>query len=251
MKASFNETVLKILNEQKYQVTARQVLYRRYGKQVADQMIAKIRARGKDSYLEKKYALPDYSEKNLDKVIPVIFKDFSANEYATDGQSTPLAKNIKKKYWGTGKETNQIQINTLRPSSETEGVTKELNGGPAQYHGHHGENDPFDPLGHEITHTLTPYSNFNLDLKLQTEIVPVLGEIKRWYYQRTGILLDADATDREIDIFIDYVKKHNGFNRAPYGERIDYEKLLKTSEGKEVFKRLVKQNLHNTNTMVA
>lgn len=248
----FDKFCNQILQEQ-YTITAREVLYRRYGKDVADSMIAKIKARGKDPYLEKKYALPDYSNKNLDRVVDVIFTDFGEEEsYGGENTVTP-AKTIKA-YAADGgpfapPDENRIlfnrkQMNLNYPSK------RELEGGPAQVT-HPEKNEPLDTLGHEVTHTLQKGSTYNMSNLLQTEFAPVLGEMKRWYYKNTGILLDADATDAQINAFIDYCNKRNIFDNVGYGKKIDFEKLLRTSEGKEVFRRIVKQTPMKTDTMVA
>jgi hypothetical protein len=87
--------------------------------------------------------------------------------------------------------------------------------------------------------------------KLTTEITPPLSELKRWYYSQTGIALDADMTDKQLNDFINYCKQRDIFNKMSYGRQIDFEKLLRTQEGKEVFKRIVKQSPLKSNTMVA
>ena len=51
--SNFNQLCDQILREN-YTITAREVLYRRYGKDVADRMISKIKARGNDEYLTQK-----------------------------------------------------------------------------------------------------------------------------------------------------------------------------------------------------
>ena len=227
----FDKFCNQILQEN-YTITAREVLYRRYGKEVADSMIAKIKARGKDPYLEKKYALPDYSNKNLDKVIPVVFADLGTNVAADAMTKFPM---IPQKI--------RLNVNTKQISP----TIKELEGGEASYQ-YHGI--PRDVLGHETTHTLQKGRIFK-DHPLQYEIATMLGEIKRWYYKNKGILLDADATDAQINDFIDYCNKRNIFNNVAYGRKINFEKLLRTSEGKEVFRRIVKQTPMKSDTMVA
>ena len=229
---NFNQFCNQILQEN-YTITAREVLYRRYGKDVADSMIAKIKARGRDSYLEKKFALPDYSNKNLDKVIPVIIADLGTNAVVADAMTkSPMIP-------------QKIRLNVN--SKHILPTVKELEGGEASYQDH---GIPFDVLGHETTHTLQK-GRISKDHPQQYEIVTVLGEIKRWYYKSTGILLDADATDAQINVFIDYCNKRNIFDNVAYGNMIYFEKLLRTSEGKEMFRRIVKQTPIKSNTMVA
>jgi len=229
----FDQLCNRLLQEQ-YTITAREVLYKRYGKNVADSMIAKIKARGRDRYLEKKYALPDYSNKNLDKVIPVVFADLGTNEVAAEAMPKfpMIPQNIR------------LNFNSKYISP----TIKELEGGEASYQ--YQDGSPSDVLGHETTHTLQKGRIFK-DHPLQYEIATVLGEIKRWYYRQTGILLDADATDAQINAFIDYCNKRNIFNNVAYGRKINFEKLLRTSEGKEVFRRIVKQTPMKSDTMVA
>jgi len=238
----FDKFCNQILQEN-YTPTAREVLYRRYGKDVADSMIAKIKARGRDSYLEKKYVLPDYSEKNLDRVIPVIFKDFEkmipANGAAAYGIPTGIP--FIKPHIGVNTRTHRA----IKP------FLQELETGSVDY----VSDFPNDLVGHETTHTLQRGLHLNpknmFEYPLQYEFAPVLGEIKRRYYRETGILLDADATDAQINQFINYCKEHNIFKQNSYGGQIDFEKLLRTSEGKEVFRRIVKQTPLKSNTVVA
>jgi cytochrome c-type biogenesis protein CcmF len=64
---NFEKLCKKILQEQ-YTITGREVLYRRYGKDVADRMISKIIQRGSDEYLEKKYNLPKYNKENVENI---------------------------------------------------------------------------------------------------------------------------------------------------------------------------------------
>lgn len=228
----FDQLCNQILQEN-YTITAREVLYRRYGKNVADSMIAKIKARGKDSYLNQKYVLPDYSEENLDRVIPVIFKDIPYAAAIGIPKDIPFTK----------------QGITVAPRYGKD-VTKELSTGEITNY-----TTPYDLLGHETTHTLQKGLQLNprnmFEYPLQYEFAPVLGEMKRWYYNQTGILLDADATDSEINAFINYCTRRNIFNKVPYGNKINFEKLLRTSEGKEVFRRIVKQTPMKSDTRVA
>lgn len=228
----FDQFCNRILREQ-YTITAREVLYRRYGKDVADSMISKIKARGKDDYLEKKYALPDYSNKNLDKVIPVVLANLSIDAAADSLPKYPMTP-------------QRIRLNANQSKSILPTI-KELEGGKSAYQ---INGSPYDVLGHETTHSLQK-GRFHQDHPLQYEIVPQLGELKRWYYKKTGILLDADATDAQINQFINYCKEHNAFNNTAYGDMINFEKLLRTSEGKEVFKRIVKQTPVKSSDMVA
>jgi hypothetical protein len=97
----------------------------------------------------------------------------------------------------------------------------------------------------KTTHTLQIDRNTP---SLTYEFAAVLGELKRWYYGETGILLDADATDVQINQLINYCKQRDIFNKLAYGKDIDFEKLLRTSEGKEVFRRIVKQTPVKSNT---
>lgn len=230
---NFDKFCNKIIKEQ-YNITAREVLYRRYGKNVADKMISKIKARGNDEYLNQKYVLPDYSEENLDRIIPVIFKDLPEGSSAMGiPKDIPFVR----------------QAITVAPK-HGEAVAKELSTGEITNY-----TTPYDILGHETTHTLQKGLQLNpknmFEYPLQYEFAPVLGEIKRWYYNQTGILLDADSTDSEINVFINYCIRRNIFNKVPYGNSIDFEKLLRTSEGKEVFRRIVKQTSMKSDTRVA
>jgi hypothetical protein len=229
----FDQFCNQIIQEQ-YTTTAREVLYRRYGREVADNMIAKIKARGKDSYLEKKYILPDYSDANLDRVIKVILKnDMVSREYGKkiSGGATPLTWYDKNP---------EIYLASDAPTIGDS--VKELEGksGVPQH-----RTSPYDVLGHETTHTLQIDRNTP---SLTYEFAAVLGELKRWYYGETGILLDADATDVQINQLINYCKQRDIFNKLAYGKDIDFEKLLRTSEGKEVFRRIVKQTPVKSNT---
>ena len=232
---NFNQLCEQILQEN-YTITAREVLYRRYGKDVADRMISKIKARGNDEYLTRKYVLPDYSDENLNKLIPVVFKHMPG----AAGMGIPKGLPIKQ----------HIAIAPDPGNTGFQDAVKELNTGEFTK-----RSIARDLLGHETTHTLQ--KGFQLNPKnmfkypLQYEYAPVLGELKRWYYYETGILLDADATDNEVNVFINYCVKRNMFNIAAYGDEIDFERLLRTSEGKEVFKRIAKQTPIKSNTMVA
>ena len=58
-------------------------------------------------------------------------------------------------------------------------------------------------------------------------------------------------TDGEFNAFMDYCKKYNAFNRLPYGSEIDFEKWLRSSEGRAAFKLLVKTTPINSNEMAA
>jgi hypothetical protein len=233
---NFNQLCDQILQEN-YTITAREVLYRRYGKDVADRMISKIKARGNDEYLTQKYVLPDYSDENLNKLIPVIFKHIPGGNA---GYGIPKGLPIKQR----------ITIDPNPRSVGFQDAVKELNTGEITKHP-----IAYDLLGHETTHTLQKGLHLNpknmFEYPLQYEFAPVLGEMKRWYYHETGILLDADATDNEINAFINYCVKRNIFNTSAYSNEIEFEKLLRTSEGKEVFRRIAKQTPIKSNTMTA
>jgi hypothetical protein len=245
----FDQFCNHIIQEQ-YTITAREVLYRRYGKAVADSMIDKIRARGKDDYLKKKYVLPDYSQKNLDRIIKVVLHNFDTP--ILGNENSPYSIN-KATALGSPRWTDnnpRIWLNTNQPN-EIDDSVKELEGIEPTSFTKRGF--PTDVLGHETTHTLQQH---DLAHKLNTprlayEFAAVLSEIKLWYYKKTRILLDADATDAQINQFINYCKERNIFNDAAYGDKIDFEKLLRTSEGKEVFRRIVKQTPVKTNTAIA
>ncbi len=243
---NFEKLCERILQEQ-YTITGREVLYRRYGKDVADRMISKIIQRGSDEYLEKKYNLPNYNKENLDRIIELTFNKF--HEADSSGQGSSAAKNrkiITVGPFGSRHETDNIVVNS-NYSNIANPISNELN----KNINSSKKSIPQDVLGHEITHSLQKGSNYNFNSPMQAEIAPVLGELKRWYYEKTGILLDADATDNQINQFIKYCKDRNIFNNVGYGKNINFEKLLRTSEGKEVFRRVVKQTSAKTNTMVA
>lgn len=237
----FDKLFNQILKEQ-YTITAREVLYRRYGRDNAERIINSIRNKGKDSYLEKKYVLPDYSNKTLDRVIPVVFKDFEKMTPSSGAGAYGIPQNIPfiKPHIGIN-----TQIRGL------DNITRELKTGEPPQQGDY----PFDLIGHERVHTqqkgisLNPKNMF--EYPLQMEFAPVLAELKFWYFKKTGIALDANATDDDINEFINFCKRYDAFNRTSYGGQIDFEKLLRTSEGKEVFKRIVKQTPMKSDTMVA
>jgi hypothetical protein len=237
----FDKLCNQLIQEQ-YTITAREILYRRYGRDNAERMISSIRSRGKDNYLENKYILPDYSNKTLDRVIPVVFKDFEKMVPASGAAAYGIPQNIPfiKPHIGIN-----TQIRGL------DNISRELQTGEPPQQG----DIPYDLIGHERIHTqqkgisLNPKNMF--EYPLQMEFAPVLAELKFWYYKKTGIVLDANATDNQINDFINYCKRYNAFNRVPYGNQIDFEKLLRTSEGKEVFRRVVKQAPMKSNTMVA
>jgi hypothetical protein len=232
--------------EENYTITAREVLYRRYGKDVADSMIAKIKAKGKNSYLEKKYVLPNYSDANLDQVVNVIKQNFNTlfNQYPNLRGASAAAFG---EYDPNTKKLNQyITLNTDAP--DISNTVRELESGKTVIS---QDGMPHDILGHEVSHTLqNRIDNQDIDPFI-IEITPMLGEFKRWYYNQTGIILDADATDAEINQFINYCKERDVFDNVPYGDKIDFEKLLRTSEGKNVFRRIVKQAPMKTDTLVA
>jgi hypothetical protein len=231
---NFDKFYNQVIQEQ-YTITAREVLYRRYGRENAENIINSIKSRGKDNYLDKKYVLPDYSDKTLDKIIPVVFKSFSEQDRNAAAYATPKQLGFPNQYIAVNNDFKQGR----------EVVAKELQTGetPPQY------DIPYDILGHERIHTQQK-AHYGFD-RLRTEIAPVLAELKFWYYKKTGIILDGNATDQDINEFINYCNKYNAFNTNAYGKKIDYEKLLKTSEGKEVFKRIVKQAPMKSDTMVA
>ena len=243
----FDQFCNKIIQEQ-YSVTGREVLYRRYGKDVADEMIAKIKARGNDDYLNKKYALPDYSQQNLDKIIPVIYTTNINNNNKVRNYGGGEIQAYNRKTWSSDNslDSDKIVINRNLPSYKES--WKELQG--KNFNISNDENVPEDILGHETTHALQKGKTYSSN-PLQAEIAPILGEIKRWYYHQTGILLDADATDQQINQFINYCKNNNIFDKVAYGNKIDFESILRTSEGKEVFRRIVKQLPIKNGTMVA
>jgi hypothetical protein len=231
----FDKLCNQLIQEQ-YTITAREVLYRRYGRDNAERMISSIRSRGKDNYLEKKYVLPDYSNKTLDRVIPVVFKDLSG--------SRPNVKGFATQYFPLYPQSITINTNLPKGAIGAGDELRELQTGEPPQQGY----IPKDTLGHERIHT---QQKANLDHPLKNEFAPVLAELKFWYYKKTGIVLDANATDDQINQFINYCKRYNAFNNTSYGDQIDFEKLLRTSEGKEVFRRVVKQAPMKSNTMVA
>jgi hypothetical protein len=243
----FDQFCNKIIEEQ-YSVTGREVLYRRYGKDVADKMIAKIKARGNDSYLNNKYALPDYSQQNLDKIIPVIFSSSAAGAAKKYGGNGEVQAYNVKTFNPVGNSLDRDEIVINKNASGWKQPWKELQG--KNFNISNDEDVPEDILGHETTHALQKGKTYTSN-PLQAEIAPMLGEIKRWYYYKTGILLDADATDKQINQFIFYCRIRNIFNKVAYGNKIDFEKLLKSSEGQEVFRRIVKKTPIINNTMVA
>ena len=241
--------ILKTLTED-YTLTLREVLYSRYGKELADKMISDINASGEDEYLKQKFKLPSYSQKNLDRVIPVKLKQLAhgvggATQTTTTIQNTPMGQ---KKYID-----HEIHLNTNEPYVMS-GIA-EIEGGQASYQKDSGA--PYDVIGHELTHTAQDFGNSTLKKSkltgsdLQYEIAPVAGELKRWYFRRTGIALGRYMTDSEFNAFMDYCKKYNVFNKLAYGSEIDFEKWLRSSEGRAAFKLLVKTTPTKSNTMVA
>lgn len=248
----FDKLYNQILREQ-YTITAREVLYNRYGKQKADEMIAKIKERGEDSYLEKKYSLPNYSQKNLDKIIPVIFRDFSIDSnymnYGGKGTFSPARSLNYTTYGSQVPFKSEIEVNP-KYGEFSKKIERELQGDiPTAFTHHINDNIPSDILGHEVTHTLQ--KRYNDPNPLKPEIAAVLSELKHWYFKQTGIALDADMTDSQFNNFVNYLKQRGSFKNISYGQKIDFEKLLRTSEGKEVFKRIVKQAPMKSDAMVA
>jgi hypothetical protein len=241
--------ILKTLNEN-YTLTLRQILYSRYGKDVADKMIYDINALGEDEYLKQKFKLPNYSKENLDRVIPVEIKKLAhgvgaATETSTTTTNTPFGQ---KKY-----VNRKIFLNANEPYKRS-GID-ELKGGPVSYEKENGA--AYDVNKHEATHTAQDFGTSTLRKSkltgsdLQYEFAPVLSELKGWYHAKTGIVLGAKMTDEEFNEFMDYCRAHNAFNKLPYGSEIDFEKLLNEPEGREVFKRLAKTTPIKSNTMVA
>jgi len=243
------DKILKTLNED-YTVTLREILYSRYGKELADKMISDINAAGEDEYLKQKFKLPSYSQQNLDRVIPVKLKQLAqgvggATRTTTTVQNTPMGQ---KRY-----VDREVHLNTNEPYNIS-GIA-ELEGGKASYQQDSGA--PYDVLGHELTHTAQNFDDGTLKKSkltgsdLQYEIAPVAGELKRWYFGRTGIALGRFMTDDEFNAFMNYCKKYNAFDKLPYGSEIDFEKWLRSSEGRAAFKLLVKTTPMNSNEMVA
>jgi hypothetical protein len=209
-------------SQNSYYITPRQVLYRRYSKDVADDMIRKVREAGKSAELEKKYYLPDYSDESLDRLVPVIIKDLSHKNllgyYQFGGQNPYMAIHS-----GQEPDIQELKHHTRPQAPRT-------------------KNFAVDALGHETSHALQNKHDMPAVI-LGTpvhEIAPVMGDMKRWYFQQTGIALDANMSDAQYDQFLKYMEDNNVFETVPYSRDIDFRKILNSEEGKNAFKRVVR-----------
>jgi len=220
---------INLIKEQQgpFYITPRQVIYRRYGKEVADDMINKVRASGRSAELEKQYVLPDYSDESLDQLINVVTKDLgpmNATGYYQAGEKPYMAID----------PTASADVAELQQHKRT---------APVPYPGK-------DVLGHETTHSLqnkegTPMVFLGAPLQ---EIAPLMGDMKRWYYQQTGIPLDANMSDDQYNQFLKYMEDNNVFENIPYGKDLDLRKILNSPSGKEAFKQIVKSNTPSITT---
>lgn len=244
--------ILTLMNEG-YTLTLRDVLYKRYGKDRADNMLAKIKSLESQNpewsnYLNKNFVLPDYSQENLDKAIPVNIKELDTNVGGST-RSTFTQGGFRAPHI-----SHEISLGSNEPD-EMSGIP-ELRGGMPSYQKPNG--DPYDVIGHEATHTAQKFgageggkkSKFT-GSSLRGEFAPILGELKRWYFARTGIALDAYMTDQQFEEFMAYCKRYNAFRRLPYGTELSIEKLLNQEEGREAFKRIVKTTSTKSDSMVA
>jgi hypothetical protein len=250
--------ILKTLNEN-YTLTLRQILYSRYGKNLADKIISDINASGQDDYLQQKFKLPNYSKENLDRVIPVEVKQLAPGI----GGQARATMTITNTPFGQKKSVkHNIFLNANEPY-EKSGIA-ELEGGPVSYEREDGL--AYDVNKHEATHTAQDSGTSNLRKSkltggdLQYEFAPVLAELKGWYYLKTGIALGYDANhialgpkeaDEQWEKFMNYCRQRNAFNELGYGSEIDFEKMLNSSEGRAAMRRIAKTAPIKSNTMAA
>lgn len=250
--------ILKTLNEN-YTLTLRQILYSRYGKNLADKIISDINASGQDDYLQQKFKLPNYSKENLDRVIPVEVKQLAPGI----GGQARATMTITNTPFGQKKSVkHNIFLNANEPYKKS-GIA-ELEGGPVSYKREDGL--AYDVNKHEATHTAQDFGTSNLRKSkltggdLQYEFAPVLAELKGWYYLETGIALGYDANHKELEPkeadeqwekFMNYCRQRNAFNELPYGSEIDFEKLLNEPEGRAAMRRIAKTAPIKSNTMTA
>jgi hypothetical protein len=209
-----------------YYITAREVLYRRYGEEVANDMIRKVRERGRSPELEKKYFLPDYSDESIDRVIPVVIQNLNGKA----GGYYDYNRGV------IGVHSDKGVLDKADPDKDA--ALSELRGGKAST----GRSAPYDVVGHEAIHAIQPFEKGSGFDRLRVEIAPVMGEIKRWYFQETGIALGADMTDADLHVFIKYMDTFNLWKNVPYGDEIDFRKILHSEDGKEAFRLIVKGN---------
>jgi len=225
---------INLIKEQQgpFYITPRQVIYRRYGKEVADDMINKVRASGRSAELEKQYVLPDYSDESLDQLINVVTKDLTSRNllgYYQHGDNPYMALNSTP--------TAADDVYELQHHKRPTPI------GQQQYPNK-------DVLGHEATHALQFKNNpptVFLGAPLN-EIAPVMGDIKRWYFSKTGIALDANMSDDQYNQFLKYMEDNNVYDNVPYGKDLDFKKIFNSPEGKEAFKQIVKTNTPPTTT---
>ena len=250
--------ILKTLNEN-YTLTLRQILYSRYGKNLADKIISDINASGQDDYLQQKFKLPNYSKENLDRVIPVEVKQLAPGI----GGQARATMTITNTPFGQKKSVkHNIFLNANEPYKKS-GIA-ELEGGPVSYKREDGL--AYDVNKHEATHTAQDFGTSNLRKSkltggdLQYEFAPVLAELKGWYYLETGIALGYDANhkklepkkaDEQWEKFMNYCRQRNAFNELGYGSEIDFEKLLNEPEGRAAMRRIAKTAPIKSNTMTA
>lgn len=295
-------------------ITAIQHLEDIYGKEKADEMIASIRERERekgsaedyanyakayndsavkdekrmrelaaqfniDIDTEKtgdRFAIPIYSDKNLNKPITIEPKD-SKNmmspkyNFVASAMTHPRGEPIPTE-WSKNDGLNPIiQFNKDIPFDERNPDTQ-INmylDNPSQFSKHVAGRKHFgwptrsDILGHEITHTLQPNywypdmeptkTEYNSDKKSDEkdierkkytqnahEPAARFSELKHGYFKSTGKLLKANMTADELKDFKAW--QQNPENGMDQKDMNDTMQLLDTPEGEELFRRTAKAN---------
>jgi hypothetical protein len=249
--------------------TMRDILYRRYGKEKADEIIASIRARDASedekvkelkALTKKEFVIPDYSDKNLDKSIKVVTKTdmpggaiaMATPERADSDKPSVIALNPDYPR-NNNPIIDEIQTKS-KPVTSLDGSSR-------------------DTLKHEGTHTLqfgTPLigrtfpmftgadTKDDKERKYYTqnayEPAARMSELKSDYFRRTGIILKADMTDDDYKKFIDWYNTTQKFkDGTPYDTMLqDTIDVIETTPGRELFRRVAKKDTpNNTGAMQA
>lgn len=208
-----------------------------------------------------RFAIPIYSDKNLDKPITVKSVDPStmgtvhANTHPVghEGASDAVIK-VRKDDTDNKDKTKQLNNWINDPQAKND------NWYSRAYAGTNGS----DLLGHEITHTLQPdFPDYQKRKPSFTQVVngsnepetpetakrrsytqdgfePAarMSELKHGYFKQTGKLLPADMTPEDKESFKVWQKDNiNGFKTNQFDDTMQ---LLDTPEGDELFRRTAK-----------
>lgn len=248
--------------------TMRDIIYRRYGKEKGDEIIASIRARdaSEDEKIKelkalagKEFMIPDYSDKNLDKPVKVITKtDMPGDAVATAtperaDSDKPSVITLNPDYPRNNNPIIDEITMKAKPVTSMDGSSRDT----LTHEGTHTLQLGIPPIGRSFPMSSGADTEDDKARKAYTqnayEPAARMSELKSDYFRKTGNILKADMTDDEYMKFIDWYDTTQKFKDGmPYDRMMqDTIDVIKTTPGRELFRRVVKRDDQNTGTAQA